>query len=174
MLLDREPGLNGDLPGFLPRESHEAVDTGRFDKLPALLEQTVEVADQNHQSTIRDLGLVDADPALRISIAGGAVGALAADQFAIAMLDAHATVRRAAVEGLIRVEPGKLLFAQLRLAIQDPDPVVREEAVEVLSEVNDPRSVTILHEILEAAGLDTDAIAREEAAEALYRLNSAG
>ena len=169
----RETGLNGRLHGLLPRELHEAVDRGQFDSLPASLEQTIEAVDRNHQSIIRDLGLVNVDPALRVSIAGGEVGALAADQLAIAMLDAHATVRRAAVEGLIGMEPGEPLFAQLRLAIQDLDTAVQEAAIAVLSEVNDPRSVAILFEFLEA-DLNADAIAREEAAEALYRLDTGG
>ena len=124
--------------------------------------------DEIHRSIVRDLGLVDADPELRIRIAGGEVGLLAADQFEIALLDADATVRRTAVEGLIGSEPSEMLFVKLRAAFQDPDPALREAVVEVLSELHDPRSLALLLE----AQLDGDEIVREEAAEALYRLNA--
>ena len=124
--------------------------------------------DDDVDRAVRDLGLVDPDRSVRITTATGASGWLSADQIGSAMLDPSATVRRAAIEGLLGTGSNHVatFIPQLRLALDDPESSVREAVVEVLAECRDPRAVALL---LEARG-DASPIVREEAAQALYRL----
>ena len=121
-------------------------------------------------SLVRDHGLLDSNPLVRISIAEGDRGSLSAAQLETAMLDQKPTVRRSAVEGLIGLPDSDVvgLFPQLRDALGDSEPSVREAVVEVLAIIDHPKAVALL---LEARG-DSSRIVREEAAEALYRHRS--
>ena len=118
-------------------------------------------------SAVRDHGLMDSDPQVRISIVEGDRGPLTSEQFETAMLDQNATVRRGAVEAMIGLPGSEVrdLFPQLGDALADSEPSVREAVVELLATIHHPKAIALL---LQARG-DSSRIVREEAAEALYR-----